>query len=243
MVTTRKSILPTLSTRLLRTQSSWLAIFWAIVLVAVAIVSVLIAIFGQLEFSVADWIVPYSIKYALAGIGMGMLTVSLLQSVATGITRGEFLAAWRVVAVAMALLLGIGTTVVLWGERLIHDAVGLPAQLSGAHLYGSIEQVHLILAENLVIGLVHLVAGCLIGVIFHRGSGLGRWPLLALPVIPVVIVEWALIRFGGSAASGFPGSDATSVAWFLGIGAVCVAIPAVATHLLAREIPFTAAAE
>ncbi|ASO22101.1 large-conductance mechanosensitive channel [Actinoalloteichus hoggarensis] len=243
MVSSTSPILPALIVRLLRNQSTWLATFWAIVLGVIVVVSVVAAFFGQLDASVVDWIVPYSIKYALAGIGMGMLTVQLLQAIATGITRGEFLVAWRVVAVAMALLLGIGTTVFFWVERLLHDAVGLSTRLTSVHLYGSIEQVHLIMVENLVVGLVHLIAGCLIGVIFHRGSGLGRWPLLALPVLPVIVVEWSILHFGGSPAGGFPGADSNAIAWFLVIGAVCIAIPGLITHLLVRGIPFDAAAE
>ncbi|AOS65052.1 hypothetical protein [Actinoalloteichus hymeniacidonis] len=236
MVTKNSSILPALIRWQARTQLVWQLNFWILVVACIVLVSFLVGLFGTLDSSVADMVIPYSIKYGLACQGIGLIYYSLRSAVATGITRREFLTVAQLTAIALSLLLVIGTLLLGGIEQLVHDAMGIPTALSGVHLYGSLGQVHLVLIECLAIGLVHIAAGALIGTIALIQGPARRW-FGILPAIGVVIgVEWALVHFGGGGSAEFAGVDQSALLWFVGIAVVGIALPWLAVRRLVRDI-------
>lgn len=181
---------------LLRTYGSLMLFFWAIVLVAVVVVTAILAAYGITHISVMSfgrqagmWF-PFSIQILVA-------TSYLRAHVAAGMTRRTFAWAALAVATAVAVLNATVMATALLVDRLVHGWLGWDWVLQDAALDPSGGSWPAMMLDYGTTYLVTSVSGLLVGIVYYaaaaaRGPVAGGWwgtlllPLTAGPVFVVL---------------------------------------------------------
>ncbi|HEX8005202.1 MAG TPA: hypothetical protein VF482_02100 [Trebonia sp.] len=172
-------------TRLLAANLVLAALLWAGYLVVIVLITVGIAVFGQVRGSVWEPAAQLPRLYVLF-TGVSLVREYLPMYIAHGQTRRQFggQAAITIALFApfMAALMAAGYLL----ENGFHALAGWPQGLARPHLFASTGQLPLIFSEYLIEYLAWAVAGALIGAGFYRWQGGG---LLTIPVgIAMVLV-------------------------------------------------------
>lgn len=215
-----------------------LAVYWAIMVLVVAVILIaIVAAGGRPDVSVWSTSGASAPKYFLFAIG-AMQVAQLPVYIGHGVTRREFargaLLYLGVVAVFYGTLMALGYLV----ERPIYVAKGLIYGLEIPYPVSSVADGLTVLAEESLVGLAYLLVGWLIGTLFYlRGAWIG---LLLIPVaaLPLVAVEMVLdsLWMGFGLNKGFDIEPPP-----LGVG-LLVALAAVAVtwtvnYVLVRDVP------
>ena len=181
--------------RMLQTFAAPMAFFWAILLVAVVVITASLAATGHGGVSVVSfgrqagiWF-PFSMHVVIA-------TGYFRFHVATGMTRRTFWRASLVVAAAIAVLNGTLMATLLLVERLVHGWLGWGWVLQDAALDPSGGSWPTMLLDYGMTYLVANLSGLLVGIVYYAlGSAWGSvaggwWATLLLPLTagPVFVV-------------------------------------------------------
>lgn len=163
---------------------------WGIYAAIVAAVAVAIANVGGITGSV--WEPASQVARWFAGaIGASLTWSSLPLYVTHGFTRRVLMTQMPVVIVVFAGALAVLMTIGFAVETAVYGALDWPQALSRTHLFGSPDQLTLVLAEFWLSFVVWTVAGALVAAGFYRNTGLG---LVLIPVglVLVTVVEYAV---------------------------------------------------
>jgi hypothetical protein len=201
-------------------------------------ISVVVASFGTPGEATSVWASTIWLLQWVAfpgGIAVGFCIPIL---VAHGITRRRIIPAGAIAVFALAFVAAVMVQAGLAIEWLIYRSRGMPYQVDGSHLFDSIGEVHLVLAEYGLNLASFLVSGLLIFLVYYR-FGWRATLVVPLTLVPPAGAVTAL-------AAGSPGPvDAESPAWVATIGPaaalalalVAVAAGLLAVHALTRNLP------
>lgn len=181
--------------RLLRTLVTPMVWFWGIVVLAVVIITVVLASTGVTHISVVSFARQAGIWFPFS-MYISIATVYLRVHVATGMTRRTFARAALVTAVVFAAANGLLMASGLWLERRVHGWLDWDWVLQDAALDPSGGSWPVMLLDY---GLTYLVAnacGLLCGVVYYSAGERwgpkagGWWGTLSLPLTvgPVLVV-------------------------------------------------------
>lgn len=173
------------------------------------------------------------------GIAVGFCVPVL---VVHGLTRRTATAGGALAVIGLALGTAAMVQVGLAVEWLIYRAAGVPYRVGGGHLFRTIDQVHLVLAEHALNLAAFLVTGLLIFLVYYRLGG--WWGTLALP-LTLLLPAGAVLALSAGGATGPvrqespPWVDRIGVAPALALALAAVAAGLLAVHALTRTIPIT----
>jgi hypothetical protein len=220
---------------LLATHLPFLALAWIVFVAAVLVLTIGIAVRGDITRSVWDPAVTVVRWFAL-GYGLFLINRLLAVYVAHGRTRREFLRSVAVFVVvagaAVAALLAVGFAL----EAVLYRAMDWPHRVSTERLFDSPSQYPLIFVNYWAMLVIWTTIGLLLAAGFYRSGG---WELVVLPLaLVVVVVTGFAIGF-----NGLPFVGATVAVVDVPLAAtlgLCLAglLPGAAlTWLLVRDIP------
>jgi hypothetical protein len=166
-----------------------LGIFIAVVAAIFIVVGAATAMFGDVEASVWQTAGAGAFKYFPLAIAIMLTPVFLPIYVAQGVTRRQFavggalfIAAWAAI-LTMAVVAGYGV------EAAVYRANGWPHEFDTPHLFESWTQVHLVVAEYVMLIAAHMVAGWVIGTSYYVLGWFRATLLLPVTAAPALVVE------------------------------------------------------
>ncbi len=221
-----------LATRLLlRRQLTYAVWFWTIAVVAMVVVTAVLATFGVTGVSVVSfarqaniWF-PFSMQIVTA-------TTYLRVHVASGMTRRTF--AWAALssAATVALVNALLMTTLLGAERSVHSALGWGWTFQDGGLDPSGRSWPLMLADYGLTFLIATLCGLLAGIAFYAGGT--RWGTLTLPLtVGPVLAVLALVYT--SQAAWHTSAVAPGTGWVVATGAALAVAMATTFTLIARR--------
>jgi hypothetical protein len=220
---------------LLTTHLPFLALAWVVFVAAVLVLTVGIAVRGDITRSVWDPAVTVVRWFAL-GYGLFLVNRLLAVYVAHGRTRREFLGSVAVFVVvagaALAALLAVGFAL----EAVLYRAMDWPHRVATERLFDSPTQYPLIFVNYWAMLVTWTTIGLLLAAGFYRSGG---WELVVLPLaLVLVVVTGFAIGFNGLP---FVGATVAVVdvplAATLGLCLAGLLPGAAVTWLLVRDIP------
>jgi len=163
---------------------------WFLGLVAFAMFALgqpLIARFGgELGFSLWENFAANGPGWFLLGMGAAAASQYLPVLVAQGVTRGRFAVATALALAAGAVVLGVVIALGFLVEGWLYARSGWEYELHQGHIFDSLTQVPLVVAEYSVRFLLFGVVGMLIGYGYYRlGGWWGTLLLLFTGVVPL----------------------------------------------------------
>ncbi|MFE3452825.1 hypothetical protein ACFXJ8_28255 [Nonomuraea sp. NPDC059194] len=171
--------------RRLLAANMFLAVFvWLAYLVVITLVTVGIAIWGELDQSVWEKAVQLTRWYALF-VGAALVTEFLPLFIAHGQSRRQFGFQAAVTLAIFAPFLSVLLVISFLAESLLYGMAGWTWALGQTHLYTAPTQAPLIFLEYTVMFLAWLVTGAFVSAAFYRWGGGG---LLAVPLGIVMIL-------------------------------------------------------
>ena len=220
---------------LLATHLPFLALVWVVFVAAVLVLTIGIAVRGDITRSVWDPAVTVVRWFAL-GYGLFLINRLLAVYVAHGRTRREFLSSVAVVVVvagaAVAALLTLGFAL----EAVLYRAMDWPHRVATERLFDSPSQYPLIFVNYWAMLVIWTTIGLLLAAGFYRSGG---WELVVLPLaLVVVVVTGFAIGFNGLPFVGATVAVAdVPLAATLGLCLAGLLPGAALTWLLVRDIP------
>ncbi|GAA2356256.1 hypothetical protein [Nonomuraea africana] len=161
----------------------WLAVFaWLAYLVIITLVTVAIAIWGDLDESVWEKAVQLTRWYALF-VGVALVTEFLPLFIAHGQSRRQFGFQAAVTIAVFAPFLAFLLVISFLLEALLYGLTGWTWALGQAHLFTAPTQAPMIFLEYTVMFVAWLVAGVLVSAAFYRWQGGGL-----LAIIPAAVM-------------------------------------------------------
>ena len=220
---------------LLATHLPFLALVWVVFVAAVLVLTIGIAVRGDITRSVWDPAVTVVRWFAL-GYGLFLINRLLAVYVAHGRTRREFLSSVAVFVVvagaAVAALLTLGFAL----EAVLYRAMDWPHRVATERLFDSPSQYPLIFVNYWAMLVIWTTIGLLLAAGFYRSGG---WELVVLPLaLIVVVVTGFAIGFNGLPFVGATVAVAdVPLAATLGLCLAGLLPGAALTWLLVRDIP------
>ncbi|APU16903.1 MULTISPECIES: hypothetical protein [Actinoalloteichus] len=212
--------------------------YWAVLIIVVIVIWVVANVLGAGDpTTTAGWSFSNPPRYFLFAIGIMLPTLFLPMFVTHGVTRRRFVAD----AGIFAVLISAAFALMQWGglvfEGFLLGTMSVDQEVNGAHLFTSREQVLLAITEFGVLGLVHLLAGAVIGAGFYRFGWLRGLFLIPVALVPAVVTEFAMATGWVSRAVAALDLSRLSVAVGTPIVVLSVLAAAAGCHLLLRDIP------
>ncbi|AOS65053.1 hypothetical protein [Actinoalloteichus hymeniacidonis] len=212
--------------------------YWLILITVTVLIGVLLTVTGAEDATTATGgALANPPRYFLLAVGIMLPTVFLPGYIVHGVTRRHF----EVAAGAYAVILSLGFGLLTWAGvlfgGLIRGVAPTELLISGDHLFQNHYQVLHALVEFGALGLVHLLAGAVIGMGFYRFGAIRGMLWIPLGLLPVVICEYAMAT--GWMSTVLESLDIARPAMvFTVLGtAGSIALAAAGCHLLIRDIP------
>ncbi len=215
-----------------------LLIFLALIFPLFVVIGMLAAGLGDNDTSMWQNASAGAIKYFSLAIAIRLTAVFLPIYVANGVTRHQVSAGG---ALFIAIWSGIMTIAIIAGyliEAPIYRALGAEQTFDVPHLFSSLTDVHLMVAENFLLVSVHMVAGWLIGTTYYRYGWFVPTLLLPITLVPVAVVEVLLgTSWVGAGLVEFSSYTRPPLAIAVPAAALTIAITWAVNLLLIRDIP------
>lgn len=215
----------------------WFAAIWLIGVVVAATIIGAVAYLGTPTVSIVDAILN-SPRYWLFVLGLVFTYQWLGPFVACGVTRRDFAIGGLIAGLGSSIAAGAICAVTMFAEGRLYAAAGWRADLEQPHLFGSADQIGLMLVEYCVVFGAHFFTGWLLGSLYYR---YGAWATItAVPVFGVAVGTEMALGSGWAgrlvAGTGFATSWATSLL----VGAAVVAVLYALVWTLVRAVPVVA---
>ncbi|MFD1937427.1 hypothetical protein ACFSKW_38760 [Nonomuraea mangrovi] len=216
----------------------WVAGFaWLAYFVVITLVTVGIAVWGDLDESVWEKAVQLTRWYALFA-GVALVTEFLPLFIAHGQSRRQFGFQAAVTLAIFAPFLSVLLVISFLLESVLYGVTGWTWALDHAHLFTAPTQVPLIFVEYTVMFLAWLVTGAFVSAAFYRWQGGG---LLAVPV-GIVMILFAQSTIGDKMPLpfitfklGFDLQESVGLALTAGLATFAVGLGL--TWLIIRDVP------
>ncbi|ASO22102.1 hypothetical protein FHR81_004889 [Actinoalloteichus hoggarensis] len=229
-------------TALIRGLRAVLIGYWAVLIVVVLAIWFVAFIFGASDAAgTAGWSFSNPPKYFLLATGVMLPTIFLPMFLIHGVTRRRFLVDGGIFAVLVSAAFAVAHWIGLLIEGFLLGTMAVDHQANGAHLFDSRGQVLLVLLEFGVLGLVHLLAGVIIGAAFYRLGWLRGLFLIPVALLPVVVTELTMAT--GWVSGAVEALGLTRLSAVVGTPIVLLSILAAAGGclLLIRDLPVRSA--
>jgi hypothetical protein len=225
----------TIARLLFATHLPFLLICWAVFAVAVLVLTIGIAVRGEITRSVWDPAVTVVRWFAL-GYGLYLLNRLLPVYVAHGRTRREYLRSIAVFTVGGAAVLSALLTLGFALEAELYRAMEWPHRVAPERLFDSPDQYPLIFLSYWAMLLVWTTIGLLLAAGFYRAGGSEL--VVVLLALAMVVVTGFAIGFNGLPFVGAVVEVAdVPLAVTLGLCAAGLLPGAALTWVLVRDIP------
>jgi hypothetical protein len=223
--------------RLLASNMWFALMLWLGFFLFVTVITVIIAVSGNLTQSAWEQGIQLIRWYALF-VGVTLVREFLPMYIAHGQTRRQFGAQAAVTIALFAPFLSVLLVAGYLLEAVLYNLAGWPQVLGRPHLFTEPTQVPLVFVEYLVDSLTWIVAGAFMGSAFYRWRGGG---LLTIPIgIGLIVLassavgtEMRLPFFRDSLSLDLPSSPATALGVALGIFLLGLAL----TWSIIRDVP------
>ncbi|GAB7043361.1 MULTISPECIES: hypothetical protein [Catenuloplanes] len=176
----------TVATSLFRRVGPAYAVFAALLIVVVALVGTLIAVYGSLTESAWHLGTASTVKWFVGPVAILLVPVFLRHYVAFGVTRRQFIGGGLLFGLGSAAAFALLSLAGFGVERLVYGAAGLMDGLTGPYPVHSAGTAVAVLVRAFLIYLAHFCSGWLIGAGFYRYGPFAGLLLIAPAMIPAL---------------------------------------------------------